>query len=85
MYHPPASLSEDGWDVDEFEFIELMNVGSTAIDLTGVRFVEGVEFDFAGSAVTQLAPGAVRAGGGEPAGLRVPVRDGFGITDRRRV
>jgi hypothetical protein len=58
MYHPPASLSEDGWDPDEFEFIELMNVGSTSIDLTGVRLAEGVEFTFDGSAVTQLAAGA---------------------------
>jgi len=57
MYHPPASLSEDGWDLDEFEFIELMNVGSTSIDLTGVWLAEGVEFAFAGSAVTQLGPG----------------------------
>jgi hypothetical protein len=27
MYHPPASGSEDGWDADDFEFVELMNVG----------------------------------------------------------
>ncbi|MCU0917593.1 MAG: CotH kinase family protein [Planctomycetes bacterium] len=57
MYHPPASATEDGWDVDEFEFIELMNVGTTSIDLTGVHFIEGIEFDFAGSAVTRLEPG----------------------------
>jgi hypothetical protein len=59
MYHPPVSPSEDGWDVDQFEFIELMNTGTTSIDLTGVRFVEGIKFDFAASAVTQLAPGAM--------------------------
>jgi len=57
MYNPPASLSEDGWDLDEFEYIELMNVGTTPIDLSGVRIVEGIAFDFAGSAVTQLGPG----------------------------
>jgi hypothetical protein len=56
MYHPPVSPSEDGWDVDEFEFVELMNVGTTAIDLTGVRFVEGIRFDFADGAVTRLGP-----------------------------
>jgi len=57
MYNPPASPVEDGWDRDEFEFIELMNVGSTAIDLSGVQFVEGITFDFAGCAVTELDPG----------------------------
>jgi hypothetical protein len=56
MYHPPVSPSEDGWDPDEFEFVELMNVGATAIDLTGVQFVEGIRFDFAGGAVTRLGP-----------------------------
>ena len=57
MYNPPASPVEDGWDRDEFEFIELMNVGSTTIDLSGVQFVEGVLFDFAEGTVTQLGPG----------------------------
>jgi len=57
MYHPPASLTEDGWDRDDFEFIELMNVGSTSIDLWGVQFVEGIVFDFAAGDVTQLGPG----------------------------
>ncbi len=57
MYHPPVSPSEDGWDADEFEFIELMNVGTTELDLTSVRFVEGIQFVFTGGAVTRLAPG----------------------------
>ncbi|MCX5643192.1 MAG: lamin tail domain-containing protein [Phycisphaerae bacterium] len=59
MYHPPVSPSEDGWDVDAFEFLELTNIGKTTIDLTGARFVEGIKFDFAGSGVTQLAPNAL--------------------------
>jgi hypothetical protein len=51
MYHPePDGLAE---------FIELVNTSaSTTLDLTGVRFTEGVEFDFSGSDVTSLAPGA---------------------------
>lgn len=51
MYHPePDGLAE---------FIELVNTSSSmTLDLTGVRFTEGVEFDFTGSAVTTLAPGA---------------------------
>jgi len=34
-----------------------MNISATALDLTGVRFLNGVEFDFTGSAVTNLGPG----------------------------
>ena len=69
MYHPPVSPSEDGWDVDDFEFIELMNVGTAAIDLTGVQLVDGIKFDFADDAVPLLSPGAmvlVVAGTGSP-------------------
>jgi len=51
MYHPDG----DGLA----EFVELMNISDTVtLDLTGVRFVNGIEFDFTGSAVTSLAPGA---------------------------
>jgi len=39
------------------EFIELANLGTEALDLSQVRFAEGIEFAFAGSAVTSLAPG----------------------------
>jgi hypothetical protein len=59
MYHAPASPSEDGWDREDFEYIELMNTGTAPIDLTGVHFTEGIRFDFADGAVTQLAPGAM--------------------------
>lgn len=51
MYHPPG----DGLA----EFIELLNISDmVTLDLTKVRFTQGVEFDFSGSAVTSLAPGA---------------------------
>jgi hypothetical protein len=41
------------------EFIEVMNISSSVtVDMTSVRFNAGVEFDFTGSAVTSLAPGA---------------------------
>ena len=50
MYHP----SGDGLA----EFIELLNIsGSVTLDLRGVRFTQGVEFDFTGSAITSLPPG----------------------------
>lgn len=44
-------------DEKSYEWIELMNVGPAPIDLTPIRFTKGVDFDFAGSAVTTLNPG----------------------------
>ena len=42
-------------DPNDFEFIELLNFGPDSIDLTGVRFVSGIEFQFP-PGIT-LAPG----------------------------
>jgi hypothetical protein len=51
LYHPIG----DGLA----EYIELLNISSSVtLDLRGVRFTEGVLFDFTGSAVTSLPPGA---------------------------
>jgi hypothetical protein len=61
MYNPaPPSPAEQivAQDSDSFEWIELMNVGPGPLDLTPVRFTKGVDFNFAGSTVTTLAPGA---------------------------
>lgn len=50
MYHPLG----DGMA----EFIELLNISSTVtLDLAGIRFTEGVEFNFTGSAIKSLPPG----------------------------
>jgi hypothetical protein len=50
MYHP----SGDGLA----EFIELLNISSSVmLNLDGVRFTKGVDFDFTGSAITSLSPG----------------------------
>ncbi len=48
MYRPPNG---------EAEFIEIHNTGDTPADLTGLRFTEGVTFDFGLSAITNLPPG----------------------------
>lgn len=61
-YHPlapttPAELRVS-LNKSDFEFIELMNVGATTLDLNGVRIADGISFDFAGSNITTLAPGA---------------------------
>jgi hypothetical protein len=49
MYNPAG-----GGDA---EFIEIQNVGPEALSLEDVRFTDGIEFAFAGSAVASLAPG----------------------------
>ncbi|MFN0125911.1 MAG: CotH kinase family protein [Verrucomicrobiales bacterium] len=60
-FHPadptPTELaSQPGLDADDFEFIEFRNVGTTAIDLTGVALADGIRFVFPPS--TTLQPGA---------------------------
>src|SRR6266536_2361146 len=43
MYHPPGTTNYDG---DAFEFIELKNVASTNLELSGVRFSSGISYTF---------------------------------------
>jgi hypothetical protein len=42
-YHP---LGQDTTDGDEFEFIELKNVGSNELVLTGASFIKGIDYTF---------------------------------------
>ncbi|MGB0327066.1 MAG: lamin tail domain-containing protein [Akkermansiaceae bacterium] len=59
MFNPPTPSGRElaaSNENDDFEFIEIRNVSNEAIDLTGVRFTKGINFDFADG--TQLAPGA---------------------------
>jgi hypothetical protein len=58
MYHPPKPPTGSPYEAEEFEYLEIRNTGPTNLNLSGVRFANGVEFDFTGSAVTSLAPGA---------------------------
>ena len=49
-YHPAEPAGAEAaisTDRDDFEFIELMNVASQPIDLSDVRFTQGITFDFA--------------------------------------
>lgn len=61
MYHPapptPAERAAGFNDGDDFEFVEVANVGPAPVALEGVRFALGIQFDFTGSAIAQLAPG----------------------------
>lgn len=55
MFHPAPGGS---FDKEEYEFIELINIGETPLDLTGARFTNGISFTFSpASPVLSLAPG----------------------------
>ncbi|PTX98450.1 lamin tail domain-containing protein [Opitutus sp. ER46] len=51
MYQPAAASS-----ASDYEFIELKNIGATTLDLSGVRFTNGLDYTFASG--TTLAAGA---------------------------
>ena len=57
MYHPAPAPPGLLTNAEEFEFIEVKNIGPVALNLDGVHFTNGVDFNFTGSAVTNLAPG----------------------------
>jgi hypothetical protein len=46
MYHPLAPPLPDTTDKDEFEFVEVQNVGTTPINLQGMVLLDAVEFTF---------------------------------------
>jgi hypothetical protein len=52
MYHPKNQGAVDG---DEYEFIELKNVGAQTLNLNGITFTSGIAFTFPAGAT--LAPG----------------------------
>lgn len=53
MYNPPAT---DDFTGTQLEFIELKNVGTSELDLSGVQFTAGIRYTF--PLGTRLAPGA---------------------------
>jgi hypothetical protein len=57
MYDPAEPPANDPADNQDFEFIELQNIGDETIDLTSVSFVDGITFDFSNGNVKTLGPG----------------------------
>src|SRR4029079_18228992 len=45
MYHPVAPAGSSV-DEEEFEFIEIQNIGSTTVNLQGVQLADGINFTF---------------------------------------
>jgi hypothetical protein len=56
MYHPAPPAAGSPLSADDFEFIEVQNVGPNALDLSGVRFDQGIQFTFPDGYL--LEPGA---------------------------
>ena len=56
---PPSSPAElaAANDASDLEFVEMKNISAETINLVGVRFAEGIEFDFTHSDLTSLGPG----------------------------
>ncbi|MBW7991779.1 MAG: hypothetical protein FVQ84_17425 [Planctomycetes bacterium] len=57
MYNPSGVAIGGSIDKDEFEFVELSNIGDESIDLTYISFVDGIIFDFAHGGIMSLLPG----------------------------
>jgi len=63
MYNPaPADTAKGEFkvDKDEFEFIELKNIGDEVVDLTYVSFDNGVTFNFGTGSIPSQESGGVR-------------------------
>ncbi|HMJ91553.1 MAG TPA: lamin tail domain-containing protein, partial [Candidatus Acidoferrum sp.] len=58
MYNPGPTNAGSPYAQQEYEFIELKNIGPVALNLVGIHFTNGVEFAFAtNSVVTNLNAG----------------------------
>ena len=54
MYNPADP--PEGTNNDDYEFVELKNIGNSTLALTHVSFVDGIVFDFNKSTVTHVGP-----------------------------
>lgn len=46
MYHPKAPEGNSPYTDEDFEYIELKNIGNSTLDLAGVKITNGVIYDF---------------------------------------
>ncbi|MBI4663864.1 MAG: CotH kinase family protein [Verrucomicrobia bacterium] len=57
MYHPSPPPAGSSFLDEDFEFIQLKNIGPVNLDVAGVRFTSGVSFSFNTGGAPVLAPG----------------------------
>ncbi|MGB6220513.1 lamin tail domain-containing protein, partial [Haloferula sp.] len=61
MYHPrpPQGAAEDDYSTSDFEFIEIQNTSEAPCNLVGVKFLDGITFDFANQSLAAGAYGVL--------------------------
>lgn len=59
MYHPANPPAGGSFLNEDFEYVQLKNIGAATLDLTGVHFTNGISFSFTQSSVTNLPAGHV--------------------------
>jgi hypothetical protein len=59
MYHPRDSEDEGPFGDDDFEFIEIENVGAAPVALAGFKLEGAVRFDFASGSIGALGAGEI--------------------------
>lgn len=57
MFDPAPDPTGTWTDNNDFEFIELFNSGGEAIDLKGMHFSKGIQFEFSDESSTLIEPG----------------------------
>jgi hypothetical protein len=57
MYHPAPGPAELPYMEEDYEYLEVANIGPTSIDLAGVRFIDGIQFSFGDDDAPELSPG----------------------------
>ena len=62
IMYQPAEPTQDEINAgftnnNQFEYLELLNISGNTLDLTNVSFTDGIDFNFAGAAITVLPPG----------------------------
>jgi hypothetical protein len=57
IMYSPAPPTSGPYGKEDFEYIELRNIGTSLLSLAGVRFVDGIIFNFTGSAAPSLGAG----------------------------
>ncbi|MEM7384912.1 MAG: lamin tail domain-containing protein [Verrucomicrobiota bacterium] len=62
MFHPSEATEEEkaaGFSTEDFEYLELQNIGDAVVPLDELRLTKGVDYDFSSSEKTSLAAGEV--------------------------
>jgi hypothetical protein len=76
MFHPSDPNSGSNYNDDDFEFIELKNIGEQTLDLTGVKLTDGIRYEFSSTAIENVPMDPVTLGA-DKCGLLVKNRPAF--------